>query len=139
MPRALGALLLLVPALPFPPPLLPAATSAVAPSDVRWVTVLTGDDGTFEGELHTVRTDGRGDRLLLDAGIASADIAPDGTVYAIRRDDLLSELLALPVRGGAPNLVESGPEGTFLLSVTTDPDGAPIVGRSVPKIGRAHV
>ncbi|HEX9824551.1 MAG TPA: hypothetical protein VGB51_09205 [Actinomycetota bacterium] len=125
MPRALGALLLLWLALLGSP-------SSAAPGTVRWLTIVRGDEGAFEGSLSSVRSDGRGERLLLDGGVASVDIAPDGTVYAVRRSLDESELVRLPVKGGAPEVVPAGPEGTFLSSVAVSPDGVPVVGRSVP-------
>jgi len=119
-------------------PLLPilAPPTSAAP-ELRWIAYVRAEPKLeFRGSAEAVRSDGRGQRTLIEGGVIAVDLGPGGKVFAAKDEDLgnlstNSSVVMASVADGPHVPVYAGESGTYYYGVAASSDGDVAIIRQV--------
>jgi hypothetical protein len=113
-------------------------TPAAAAPEVRWIAyVRTQQEPVLEleGDLITVRSDGRGQRTLIEGGVVGGDLGPGGIVHVARQQEPIGNrppsTSLVTARIDKPMEEVEEEADTYFYFVAASPDGDVAFAREV--------
>ena len=114
------------------------STPAAAQSELRWIAYVREvpqSEHEYRGALTTLRSDGRGQRTLIEGGVLAVDLGPGGVVHAAREQEPIgnhppsSSLVTAWINKAM--LEEGGEADSYYDGVAVSSEGSVAISRQV--------